>query len=83
MSLPQGASLAFGEYERIQKAVEELAKDPNDEKRDHHAPRQLEVKVNLRFHHEYPKHVTVQRDGQDVVVIVNSREEEAAAKAGE
>jgi|SRR5215472_7447347 len=78
MSLPEGATFAHGEIERVEAAVKALAAD-------HHAPRELSVRVDLHVHHEYPKHVVVgkDKDGANLTVVCHSSEEEAAIKAHE
>jgi hypothetical protein len=64
--------LAAGEEARIEAAVEELRKDP-------HAPREITARFILHVHREYPKHVKVgeDKDGNPIIKIVNSAEEEA------
>ena len=78
MSLPAGASFAYGELKRIEEALEALAKDI-------HAPRSLSVGVNLHVHHEFPKHVKVgeDKDGNAITKIVNNADEEVALVGGE
>ena len=68
-SLPSGANIAATELDRIQKALDEIMKDP-------HAPRSLTVNVTLHVYNEYPKHLTVTK-------VVNNADEEAAFLAGE
>lgn len=64
-----------GAEEKIKAALDALSKDP-------HAPREITVRFTLHIHNEYPKHVVVgQKDGVDVVQVVNSEEEEEAALA--
>jgi hypothetical protein len=69
MSLPNGVGLFPGEAEKINAALEALAKDA-------HAPSEMFVKVSLHLNLEYPKHVSI----GDGVKIVNSREEEDALR---
>jgi hypothetical protein len=57
-------SLAMGDEERIEKALEALKSDP-------HAPRSLTVTVNLHVHQDYPKHVGDK-------IVANEAEEIAA-----
>lgn len=78
MSLPQGASLAQGEYERIQQAVEALAND-DPSKSGIHAPRSLSVQVNLHVHNEFPKMVY---KGKKSLVVNNQAEQENAVERG-
>jgi hypothetical protein len=54
VTLPQGASIAQTELDRIQKALDDLSGDT-------HAAHQLTVTVTLHVYNEYPKHVTVSR----------------------
>lgn len=58
-------TLLPGEQEKIDAALEALAKDP-------HAPREISVRVAIHIHNEYPKFV-----GEK---IVNSAEEEEAER---
>ncbi len=62
------------EEKRIEAAIEAL-------KADNHAPREIQVKLVLSVHHEYPKHVVVGKDeeGKPVTKLVHSIEEEASA----
>lgn len=78
MTLPAGATFAHGELKRIEAAVEALAND-------HNSPRELTAKVILHVHHEYPKHIVVGKDKNDnpITKVVNSKEEELAAKPTE
>lgn len=80
MSLPNGAKLAPGEFERISKAVAEVESEHDNGLKlgSNHAPRELSVKVVLYAHREYPKHVTI---GEDKIKVVNNRAEEEAALA--
>lgn len=70
------ATMAFGEQERIDKALAALAKDT-------HSPREISVKYILNVHNEYPKHVTVGKDedGNAITELVNNAAEERAAIA--
>ena len=63
MSLPEGATLGYGEAKRIDDAIAAL-------KEDVHAPRSITVSINLHVHREYPKHIAGK--------LVNSAEEEKA-----
>lgn len=69
-----GARILASEVERAEKALAALKKDP-------HAPRTLEVKIHLHVYNEYPKHVVVGIDGEDVTKVVNSKAEEDALLA--
>ncbi len=60
-------TLGAGEEKRISDAVEALKKDP-------HAPRELQIKVTIHVHNEYPKHLYKGKES----VIVNGEDEEAA-----
>lgn len=72
----ENVTLAAGEQQRIEDALDALAKDP-------HAPREISVRCTLHIHNEYPKHVTVgtDKDGNAITKIVNSEDEEKAALA--
>ncbi len=76
MSLPDGASFAAGEMERVVTALSALEADTT-------APRSLEVRVLLHVHREYPKMVTTgtNENGSPVQVVVGSEAEEQAARA--
>jgi hypothetical protein len=73
MSLPSGAVLAHGEFDRIKKAVEELEKDS-------HAPRDLSAKIRIHVHHEYPKALYL--GSKKSVVVQNAKEEQEARSKG-
>jgi len=72
MSLPSGAVLAPGEFQKIEKALESLAKDA-------HAPREISAKLVLHIHNEYPK---LLYKGKKSVQVANSEEEEQATNDG-
>lgn len=75
MSLPAGATFFPGEQKRIAEAIEALAKD-------HHAPREITVRLTLHVHHEYPKHVPAKDvKGNAITKIANNAEEEKAILA--
>lgn len=73
MSLPDGASFQNGEVERVAAALNELAKDP-------HAPREISVKVVLRVHRDYPRHLY--KENGDSIIVADSAAEEQAAENG-
>jgi hypothetical protein len=76
MSLPSGAKLEIGEFERIEAAVRALEYDV-------HAPKELSVKVIVHVHREYPKHITVGKDKDEnpIVKIAQNADEETALRA--
>ncbi len=75
-ALSENVRIEAGEEERIEAAVAALKADP-------HAPRKITVTLIISVHREYPKHVVVGKDveGNDVIAVVGSAEEEAAAVA--
>ena len=68
-TLPEGAVISPADIKRIESAYDTLVKTNN-------ASDSLTVTVLLHVHHEYPKHLGVDKD--DKAVIVNSAAEETA-----
>lgn len=75
MELFEGATLANGEADRIKQGLKELAKDP-------HAPRSINVSVNLHIHNEFPKTLYLGKGSTKPAVVLNQAEEEKARAAG-
>lgn len=86
MSLPNGASFAAGEVERIEAGLAELAKDPSakdaKDRRDPHAPREISVRVILHAHREYPKVLYKGVGVRDAVQVADEEAEQAAIDRG-